>query len=62
MFNQIMIPGYPNLAKPPRHIWEYMEEEEEEKKQEKFDWFTSSEDNIREEVTRILEERKSKSG
>jgi len=57
-----MIPGYPNLAKPPRHIWEYMEEEEEEKKQEKFDWFTSSEDNIREEVTRILEERKSKSG
>jgi hypothetical protein len=27
-FNQIMVPGYPNLAKPPRRIWEYRGEEE----------------------------------
>jgi len=59
-FNQEMVPGHPNLARPPRRIWEHRGEEE--KKQEKFDWFTSSEDDIREEVTRILEERKSKSG
>jgi hypothetical protein len=57
-FNQIMVPGYPNLAKPPCHNWEYREEEEEQKEQEvKFDWFSSSEDNIREEVARILKER-----
>jgi len=37
-FNQIMVLGYPNLAKPPCCVWEYMEEEQ--KKQEvKFDWF-----------------------
>jgi hypothetical protein len=50
-----MVPGYPNLAKPPRRIWEYREEQEEQKEQEvKFDWFSSSEDDIREEVARIL--------
>ena len=59
-FNQEMVPGHPNLARPPRRIWEHRGEEE--KKQEKFDWFTGSEDDIREEVTRSLEERKSKSG
>ncbi|KIM70972.1 hypothetical protein PILCRDRAFT_17551 [Piloderma croceum F 1598] len=47
-----MVPGYPNLARPPRCLWEYRREEE--KKQEKFDWFTSSKDDIREEVASIL--------
>ena len=62
-FNQIMVPGYPNLAKPPRRIWEYREEEEEQQEKEvKFDWFTSSEDDIRVEVARILEERELRSG
>jgi hypothetical protein len=57
-FNQIMVPGYPNLTKPPHRIWEYREKEEEQKEKEvKFDWFSSSEDNIRAEVARILEER-----
>jgi hypothetical protein len=61
-FNQIMVPGYPNLAKPPRRIWEYREEEEEQQEKEvKFDWFTSSEDDIRVEVARILEERELRS-
>ncbi|KIM86084.1 hypothetical protein PILCRDRAFT_5151 [Piloderma croceum F 1598] len=58
-FNQIMALGYPNLARPPHCIWEYREEEEQKAK---FDWFSSSEDNIREEVARILEERESKLG
>jgi hypothetical protein len=61
-FNQVMVPGYPNLAKPPRHIWEYREEEEQKEQEVKFDWFSSSEDNIREEVARILKERESRSG
>ncbi|KIM71125.1 hypothetical protein PILCRDRAFT_17355 [Piloderma croceum F 1598] len=55
-FNQIMVPGYLNLAKPPRCIWKY-EEEEQKEEEVKFDWFTSSEDDIRAEVARILEER-----
>ncbi|KIM78712.1 hypothetical protein PILCRDRAFT_10934 [Piloderma croceum F 1598] len=50
-----MVPGYPNLARPPRCLWEYRREEE--KKEEKFDWFTSSEDDIREEVASILKAR-----
>jgi hypothetical protein len=64
-FNQIMVQGYPNLTKPPHCIWEYREEEEEQKEKEqevKFNWFSSSEDNIREEVTRILKVRESGSG
>jgi hypothetical protein len=59
-FNQIMVPGYPNLARPPRRIWEYVEEQKEE--EVKFDWFSSSEDDIRAEVARILEERELRSG
>jgi hypothetical protein len=51
-FNQEMVLGYPNLARPPCHIWEYMEEQKE--LEVKFDWFSSSKDNIREEVARIL--------
>ena len=54
-----MVPGYPNLAKPPRHIWEYREEEEQKEQEVKFDWFSSSEDDIREEVARILKKRES---
>ncbi|KIM89855.1 hypothetical protein PILCRDRAFT_2131 [Piloderma croceum F 1598] len=46
-FDQEMVLGYPNLARPPCRLWEYRREEE--KKEEKFDWFTSSEDDIREE-------------
>jgi hypothetical protein len=53
-----MVPGYPNLTKPPCHIWEYREEEQKEQ-EVKFDWFSSSEDDIREEVARILKERES---
>ena len=56
-FNQEMVLGYPNLARPSRCIWEYMEEQKE--KEVKFDWFSSSEDDIREEVARILKERES---
>ncbi|KIM78244.1 hypothetical protein PILCRDRAFT_11461 [Piloderma croceum F 1598] len=59
-FNQEMVPGYSNLARPPCRIWEYGEEEE--KKQEKFDWFMSSEDDIREEVASILKAREFGSG
>ena len=63
MFNQIMVLEYPNLTRPPHHIWEYREEEEEQKEKEvKFDWFSSSEDDIREEAVRILRERKPGSG
>ena len=36
-FNQEMVLGYPNLARPPCCIWEYMEEQKE--KEVKFDWF-----------------------
>jgi hypothetical protein len=55
-----MVPGYLNLEKPPHHIWEYRKEKVEQKEQEvKFDWFSSSEDDIREEVTRILKARES---
>jgi hypothetical protein len=61
-FNQIMVPGYPNLAKPPRRVWEYMEEEEPKKQEVKFDWFTSNEDEIRKEAARLMEERKLGSG
>jgi hypothetical protein len=60
MFNQEMVLGYPNLARPPRRIWEYMEEQKE--LEVKFDWFSSSEDNIKAEVARILEERELRSG
>jgi hypothetical protein len=60
IFNQVMVPGYLNLTKPPHHIWEYRKEEEEQKDQEvKFDWFSSSKDDIREEVARILKARES---
>ncbi|KIM92465.1 hypothetical protein PILCRDRAFT_495 [Piloderma croceum F 1598] len=59
-FNQEMVPGYPNLARPPRRLWEYRREEE--KKEEKFDWFTSSEDDIRKEVASILKARELGSG
>ncbi|KIM71261.1 hypothetical protein PILCRDRAFT_17225 [Piloderma croceum F 1598] len=59
-FNQEMVPGYPNLARPPRHLWEYRREEE--KKEEKFDWFTSSKDDIRMEVANILKARELGSG
>jgi hypothetical protein len=52
-----MVPGYSNLARPPHHIWEYRKEDEEP--EEKFDWFSSSEDNIREEVARILKAKES---
>jgi hypothetical protein len=55
-----MVPGYPNLARLPYHIWEYKKEDEELK--EIFDWFTSSEDNIREEVVKILKEKEAGSG
>jgi hypothetical protein len=58
-FNQVMVPGYPNLAKPPHHIWEYREEEEQKDQEVKFDWFSSGEDDIREEVARILKARES---
>jgi hypothetical protein len=62
-FNQVMVPGYPNLTKLPRRIWEYKEEQQQQKEQEiKFDWFSSSEDDIREEVARILKVRESGSG
>jgi hypothetical protein len=62
-FNQIMVSGYTNLAKPPHRIWEYREEEEQQKEKEvKFDWFSSSEDDIKAEVTRILEEGELGSG
>jgi hypothetical protein len=54
MFNQEMVLGYLNLARPSRHIWEDMEEQKE--LEVKFDWFSSSEDDIREEVVRILRE------
>ncbi|KIM71020.1 hypothetical protein PILCRDRAFT_17484 [Piloderma croceum F 1598] len=54
-FNQEMVPGYPNLARPPRRLWEYRRKEE--KKEKKFDWFTSSEDDIREEVASLLKAR-----
>ena len=58
-----MVLRYPNLAKPPCPIWEYREEEEEQKEEEvKFDWFSSSEDDIRAEVARILEERELRLG
>jgi len=57
-----MVPGYPNLAKPPRCIWEYREEEEKKDREVKFDWFSSSEDDIREEVAKILRARESGSG
>jgi hypothetical protein len=60
MFNQEMVPGYPNLARPPHHIWEYMEEQKE--LEVKFDWFSSSKDDIKVEVARILEERELRSG
>jgi hypothetical protein len=53
-----MVPRYPNLARPPRHIWEYMEEEQEVK----FDWFMSSEDNIRKKVVSILKVREFRLG
>jgi hypothetical protein len=59
-FNQEMVPGYQNLARLPCHIWEYMEEQKE--LEVKFDWFSSSEDNIRAEVARILKERELGSG
>ena len=59
-FNQEMVPGYPNLARPPRRLWEYRREEE--KKEKKFDWFTSSEDDIREEVASLLKARELGSG
>ncbi|KIM82995.1 hypothetical protein PILCRDRAFT_7436 [Piloderma croceum F 1598] len=58
---QEMVLRYPNLARPPHRIWEYREEEEKEL-QEKFNWFTSSEDNIREEVANILKARESRLG
>ena len=61
-FRQEMVPGYPNLAKPPRRIWEYREEEEKKDREVKFDWFSSSEDDIREEVAKILKARESGSG
>jgi hypothetical protein len=60
MFNQEMVPGYPNLARPSHRIWEYMEEQKE--LEVKFDWFSSSEDDIKVEVARILEERELRSG
>ncbi|KIM73589.1 hypothetical protein PILCRDRAFT_15100 [Piloderma croceum F 1598] len=59
-FNQEMVPGYPNLARPPHRLWEYRREEE--KKEKKFDWFTSSEDDIREEVASLLKARELGSG
>jgi hypothetical protein len=59
-FNQEMVPGYPNLARPPHCIWEYMEEQKE--LEVRFDRFSSSEDDIREEVARILKEREHGSG
>ena len=52
--------GYPNLARPPRRLWEH--KREEEKKEKKFDWFTSSEDDIREEVASLLKARELGSG
>jgi hypothetical protein len=60
MFNQEMVPGYLNLGRPPCRIWEYMEEQKE--LEVKFDWFSSSEDNIKVEVARILEERELRLG
>jgi len=57
-----MVLGYPNLPKLPRRVWEYMEEEEQKEQEFKFDWFSSSEDDIRKEVARILKERKLGSG
>ncbi|KIM73588.1 hypothetical protein PILCRDRAFT_15099 [Piloderma croceum F 1598] len=57
---QEMVPGYPNLARPPHRLWEYRREEE--KKEKKFDWFTSSEDDIREEVASLLKARELGSG
>ena len=61
-FNQIMVPGHPDLAKPPHRVWEYMEEEEQKKQEVKFNWFSSNEDEIRKEAARIMEERKLGSG
>jgi hypothetical protein len=58
-----MVPGYPNLAKPPRRIWEYREEQQQQQEKEvNFDWFSSSENDIKVEVARILEERELRSG
>jgi hypothetical protein len=36
--------------------------EEQKELEVKFDWFSSSENDIREEVARILKERESRSG
>jgi hypothetical protein len=55
-----MVLGCSNLARPLCHIRKYREEEEKE--WEKFDWFTSSEDNIRKEMVSILKVRESRLG
>jgi len=39
-----------------------MEEEEQKEQEVKFDWFSSSEDDIRKEAARIIKERKLGSG
>ena len=61
-FNQITVPGDPTLARPPHRVWEYMEEEEQQEREVKFDWFSSNEDEIREEAARIMKERTLGSG